>query len=146
MTLKIRRMREDDVETVAHLEREIFPDPWSADSFYHEVANTKLSYPCVLTKDSIILAYAVVWFYAGELHIGNLAVRPSRQKQGLGGRLLQHILDRFSQAEVAYLEVRKSNKPAIRLYEKFGFIPLTVRKGYYSNGEDAIVMFKKCTK
>ncbi len=143
MTLQIRRMREDDINTVARLEREIFSDPWSGDSFYHEVANTKFSYPCVLTQDSIILGYAVVWYFAGELHIGNLAIAPQWQKHGYGKQLLEHIIKRFSRAEVAYLEVRKSNTAAIRLYEKFGFNSLSVRKGYYSDGEDAIVMFKK---
>ena len=143
MTLQIRRMKEEDVEIVARLEREIFPDPWSIESFYYEVGNIKLSYPCVLTQDSIILGYAVVWYFAGELHIGNLAVDPQWQKRGFGKKLLEHILEKFARAEVAYLEVRKSNTAAIRLYEKFGFIPLSVRKGYYSNGEDAIVMFKK---
>jgi len=143
MTLQIRRMREEDVDFVAHLEKDIFTDPWPAESFYHEVANTKLSYPCVLTQDSLILGYAVVWYFANELHIGNLAIAPQWQRHGHGERLLKYILEKFSEAEVAYLEVRKSNAAAIRLYEKSGFAPLSVRKGYYSNGEDAIVMFKK---
>jgi len=143
MTLRIRRMKKEDVEVVAGLEKEIFLDPWSVESFYYEVANTKLSYPCVLTQDSIILGYAVVWYFAGELHIGNLAIAPKWQKRGYGKRLLEHILGKFSEAEVAYLEVRKSNTAAIRLYEKFEFVTLSVRKGYYFDGEDAIVMFKK---
>jgi ribosomal-protein-alanine N-acetyltransferase len=136
-------MRETDVEYVFKLEREIFIDPWTLESFYTEVASTKNSYPCVLLSDNLFAGYAVVWYYSGEIHIGNFAIHPNFRRQGLGKYLLLNILEKFKDYTAAYLEVRKSNIPAINLYKKFNFEELYVRQNYYSNNEDAIVMWKK---
>jgi ribosomal-protein-alanine N-acetyltransferase len=80
---------------------------------------------------------------ADELHIGNIAVAPAVRRRGIGRRILEHCLDdaRARGIEIATLEVRVSNDPAIALYEKLGFRPVAMRRGYYSDtGEDALVM------
>jgi [ribosomal protein S18]-alanine N-acetyltransferase len=141
--IAIRRMQLDDVDTVFELEKEIFDDPWNKESFTVEVESTDNSYPCILLYNNIIAAYAVIWYYSGEVHIGNFAVHKNYRRRGLGINLLNHILDKFNDHEVAYLEVRKSNIGAINLYKKFGFDALYVRSEYYSDKEDAIVMWKK---
>ena len=136
MSVSIRRMQRADVDIVLKFEKEIFSDPWTLGSFLTEIENKQNSYSCVLLKDNLVAGYAVVWYYSGEVHIGNFAVHPDFRKQGLGKKLLTNILDKF-------YEVRKSNMAAISLYKKFAFEELYVRENYYSNNEDAIVMWKK---
>ena len=143
MSVLIRRMLQADVDIVFELEKQIFDDPWTLESFRIEVENRHNSYPCVLVKDNLVAGYAVVWYYSGEIHIGNFAIHPDFRKQGLGKILIKNILNKFKDYDTAYLEVRKSNIAAINLYKKFAFEELYVREKYYSNKEDAIVMWKK---
>lgn len=138
----IRRMNRDDVAAVHELEKKCFEDPWSLRSFFKEVENREFSYPCVLCDGERLIGYAVAWFYAGELHISNIAIAREYRRMGLARMLLKHLFDKFADYEVAYLEVRKSNLAAINLYKNFGFNQLFVRPGYYQNGEDAIVMVR----
>jgi len=143
--LSIAAMTLDDVPDVAELERRVFADPWSVDSFLSEVdRRPDIGWPLVMRDaDGTLAAYAVVWFIVDEVHIGNIAVCPDRQNRGLGTRLLRHILaeGRRRGFGFATLEVRPSNAPALRLYERFGFRRIAVRKRYYrNNGEDALVL------
>jgi len=138
------RMRIEDVAEVAALEKRIFGDPWSADSFLAEVErNPDIGHPIVLRSPDEIIAYAVAWFIVDEIHIGNIAVRPERQGEGIGRALLRSILEEGERRGMTYatLEVRPSNAPALALYERFGFRQIAVRKQYYrDNREDALVL------
>jgi ribosomal-protein-alanine N-acetyltransferase len=85
----------------------------------------------------------VAWHVADELHILNIATLPSMRRQGLGTSLMTAAIEYAGQSGVrlVLLEVRRSNREALRLYRKLGFSALGVRPGYYSdNGEDAIDM------
>jgi len=143
MTPVFRRMRNTDVPQVYELERRIFPDPWPAESFYAEVQNKALSYPCVMEDEEGLAGYAVCWYFSGELHISNFAVHPQKRRKGLGRHLLHHLFEHFADYQVALLEVRVSNTAAIALYKTFGFRELYVRENYYSDNEDALVMIKE---
>lgn len=143
MSVSIRRMQQADVDIIFKLEKEIFVDAWTRESFLSEVESRQNSYPCVLLKNNLVAGYAVVWYYSGEIHIGNFAIHPDFRKQGLGQILLTNILDKFNEYDAAYLEVRESNIAAINLYKKFAFEELYVRENYYPNNENAIVMWKK---
>lgn len=138
------RMRMEDVAEVAALEHQIFGDPWSADSFLAEVErNPDIGYPIVLCSQGEIVAYAVAWFIVDEIHIGNVAVRPELQGQGIGQAVLRSVLEEGERRGMTYatLEVRPSNKRALALYERFGFRQIAVRKQYYrDNREDALVL------
>jgi ribosomal-protein-alanine N-acetyltransferase len=90
-----------------------------------------------------IVGFAGIWVMADESHITNIAVRGRYQRQGIGELLLNSIIDLSAQmkANVVTLEVRVSNKAAQRLYQKYGFIEVGVRPGYYTdNREDALLM------
>ena len=138
------RMEISDIPEVASLEREVFTDPWSADSFLAEVERRpEIGYPMVLRERGALIAYAVVWFIVDEIHIGNLAVRPDRQGEGLGRSLLEHILEEGRRRALVFatLEVRPSNVRARELYESFGFREVARRKNYYRDDrEDALVL------
>ena len=90
-----------------------------------------------------LLGFIGVWLMAGEAHIVTVAVRERYRRRGIGERLVIAILELAMQAEQesATLEVRASNDAAQRLYQKYGFARLGLRKRYYSdNNEDAVIM------
>jgi ribosomal-protein-alanine N-acetyltransferase len=133
-----------DVVEVSEVERTVFPDPWSPDSFLAEVERRPdVGWPVVVRDGHEIVAYAVVWFIVDEIHIGNVAVRPDRQGRGVGRWLMERILAEGKRRSMVFatLEVRPSNRPALSLYESFGFRRVAVRRHYYRNDdEDAWVL------
>ncbi len=90
-----------------------------------------------------LLGFVGVWLMVGEAHIVTVAVRERYRRMGIGERLVIAILELAKEydQEVATLEVRASNDSAQRLYEKYGFARLGLRKRYYTdNNEDAVIM------
>ena len=142
MNVDFRRMEITDVDIVDEIEKDLFDDYWSKSIFVSEINNKKYSFPYVLTSDGEIVGYSVCWYYLNELHIGNIAIRKEFQGRGFGKLLMKKIFSIFPDYTKAYLDVKVSNNPAIKLYLMFGFSILSTRKAYYSNGEDALVMVK----
>ncbi|MEK7693493.1 MAG: ribosomal protein S18-alanine N-acetyltransferase [Chloroflexota bacterium] len=90
-----------------------------------------------------LLGFIGLWLMVGEAHIVTVAVRERYRRMGVGERLVIAALELAMDAgqEVATLEVRASNETAQRLYEKYGFARLGLRKRYYTdNNEDAVIM------
>jgi len=90
-----------------------------------------------------ISGFAGFWIMADEAHITNIAVRELHQQQGIGELLLISIIDLATElnARMITLEVRASNIAAQSLYQKYGFIQVGLRHGYYTdNKEDAVLM------
>lgn len=119
--------------------------PWSRDSFESDLDGEGTGFSWVVEADGRIEGYIISWLVEDELHIGNIAVAPELQGAGLGRAVLARCLSEAAACGVvrASLEVRASNERAIALYGKNGFIPVAMRKRYYSDsGEDAIVMLK----
>ncbi len=141
---KILPLTEEDIDEVLKIEEDSFPTPWSRNIFIKELKNP-VSYSLAgwLTRDSsdLLVAYVFFWIVQGEAHILNLTVREEFRRMGLSKRLLGFVLPfmREKGVEDIFLEVRKSNKAAISLYESFGFRVFYERKDYYVD-EDALVM------
>jgi ribosomal-protein-alanine N-acetyltransferase len=136
-------MTDEDVEEVWNIERDVFNMPWSKASFLYEASDNRNSFAIVGTHEGTIAGYAICWFVADELHIGNVAVARHLQGKGAGKQLLEAMLDEAFHRSVkhATLEVRISNVRAINLYRGYGFKGIALRKRYYTdNGEDALVM------
>ena len=143
--LNIRRMEIKDYGEVCKLEKEIFPCPWSKSEIWKILSEDKFALSLVAEIQNEIVGYSFIWVVCDEVHIGNFAIKEEYREKKIGTRLLQYIIDEASKlgGMFFYLEVRKSNSPAINLYKKFGFVPLSIRKKYYAdNDEDAIVMCK----
>jgi len=145
----LREMRWWDIEPVLELERELFPeDAWSAGMFWSELADTRhpgatRHYVVAEAEDGRLAGYAGLMAVGGEADVQTIAVSGARQGQGLGARLLSALIARATAAEcrTVLLEVRVDNDRAQRLYERFGFRPVGVRRGYYQPaGVDALVM------
>lgn len=135
-------MRSQDVETIIAFEIIIYSHPWTEGIFNDCM---KFGYLCLVAEiDHQIVAYGVLSVAAGESHILNLSVPKQHQRLGYGTQLLQQFLKQAQElnAESTLLEVRASNKSAIKLYENHGFNEIGVRKNYYpgTHGkEDAIL-------
>ena len=140
-------MRERDLPFVMEIERLSFPNPWLESSFRGEIANLHISYPNVVIyrpQDKII-GYIIFWLVEDEAQISNLAVHPDFKRLGIGGTILKQVLTimRRMDAKQVILEVRPSNLAARTLYEKNGFKPIGIRRGYYQEPpEDALLMSK----
>lgn len=142
--MEIVPMKEDDIEQVAALEQCCFTVPWSKSAFEDEMANEMAVY-FVAKQHGACIGYAGFWNVAGEGHITNVAVLPQWRQKGAGSLLIETLIKqaRVLSLWLLTLEVRQSNQPAQRLYEKYGFEKIGVRKHYYSDTkEDAWIMTK----
>lgn len=146
LAITLRDMEPKDIEAVLEIERASFGAPWTRALFEREMALAFSRTFLACTQEAEgerIVGYAIVWFVSDELHLLNLAVAPTHRRRGVGEKLLERVVaEAVCQAcQVITLEVRATGKAAQALYHKAGFVPVAVRKGYYSdNGEDAIVM------
>ena len=140
---EVRDMTVADISAVHRIERASFPTPWPVYAFQQELETNRLARYLVVGVGDELVAYAGVWLLVDEAHVTTFAVLPAWRRRGIGGLLLFAVLQLAEDmgAGVATLEVRLSNMPARRLYEKFGFRPVGIRPHYYSdNGEDALIM------
>jgi len=141
--ITIRSMTEADLDAILAIERVSFPKPWKREFFLQEI-HSHLSFPFVAVLDGAIVGYVCLMSLFEEAQIMNIAVDPLQRGRGVARMLLEQaiITAREKGAQLLVLEVRVSNSSAIRLYERFGFVPFSVRKGYYENKEDALLMEK----
>jgi ribosomal-protein-alanine N-acetyltransferase len=140
--IAIRTMTEADLEEILAIEIDSFSFPWIRDHFLDELKSSH-AFPLVaLDQEESIIGYICPRLLLGEGHILNVAVRQDFRGQGVARLLVERILDdcRKKGGEVIFLEVRLSNEAAIALYRQVGFIETGIRRKYYENGEDAILM------
>ena len=140
--ITFREMTVDDVESVEEIESESFSLPWTLMDFFYEVWRDD-SIALVGEVDGKIAAYACVWISFEEADVANIAVKKIFRGQGIGKKLFAEIIRRVKLRGVTALtlEVRVSNVAAINLYESFGLRSVGRRKGYYEDGEDALIMW-----
>jgi ribosomal-protein-alanine N-acetyltransferase len=139
----VDRMTVDDLAAVQEIERESFSTPWPPHAYRAELETNRLAHYIVARHGESVVGFAGVWLMVDEAHITTFAVRKTWRRQGVGERLLLALLDlsRARGAREATLEVRPSNHPARRLYEKYGFALVGVRPRYYTDdNEDALIM------
>jgi ribosomal-protein-alanine N-acetyltransferase len=129
--------------SIRRLEHALFDDPWSVEMFWDELAQRETRTYLVAVEGDDVVGYAGLAAMPDEAYVQTIAVAPGHQRRGLGGTLLAALMsdaDGRGLPKVG-LEVRTDNAPAIALYERFGFKPVAVRKGYYQpSGADALVM------
>jgi ribosomal-protein-alanine N-acetyltransferase len=139
---EIAPMRLADLDQVMEIERLCFPNPWSRQVFIEELER-EWAHLEVVREGPRVFAFANYWLVRDEVHILNVAVDPTARRRGHAARLLAHIIvsSRRRACRFVTLEVRKSNRGALKLYRSFGFRAVGIRRNYYvEDGEDAIVM------
>lgn len=140
----ISAVTEADFNQLYQIEQLAHSVPWSLGTLKNnqgpQYCNFKLS------QDAQIVAFCICHRVLDEATLFNLAVKPDRQQQGLGKKLLQYLIDYLASNGVVtlWLEVRQSNTKARLLYQKLGFNEVDKRKNYYptptGEREDAIIM------
>lgn len=138
-----RPMTEDDLDKVAKLEKSIFSTPWSKDNFLESLGKN-YSHFFVAQMDEVV-GYCGIHNLGGDGEITNVAVAPSHRGKKVAYEMLKFAMKETEKkgVEAFTLEVRISNTPAIRLYEKLGFKECGIRKNFYEcPTEDAVIMWK----
>ena len=136
----IRRARREDLEDIHYCENSSFDLPWSYAMLYDDIIENDNTVYLVVEKDGRIIGYGGMWIIFDEAHITNVCILPEYRGAGYGYRLMQELIEVSKEfgADAMSLEVRVSNKTAMKLYKKCGFSVHGIRKRYYSNnGEDA---------
>ena len=148
MTPMVERLASPaDLDGVLAIEAASFNNPTTREWYEGELKRPDVCFIYVMrTPDHPVAAFCAFWLVAGQAHINNLAVRPELRGRGLGTQLLEAITVEAAHlgADILTLEVRRSNEPARRLYERAGFYQDGLRKNYYTNPvEDALILSRK---
>lgn len=148
----IERLQVRDLRDVMPIEQGAYPKPWSRSVFESELRQVGSgSRHYIVARERSrrrrVVGYAGLWFVhepdGDQAHITNIVVAPDSRRMGVATRLMGALArTAIERGCVAWtLEVRASNTAAQDLYRRFGFAPAGVRKRYYENTEDAIVMW-----
>lgn len=137
----VRKFRPTDLGRVYNIERRSFKDP------YHVLFLMNLYdlYPegfFVVEKNGMVIGYVISREVERSGHVVAIAVAEDHRRNGIGGVLMRRVAEHFLSVDVKHLwlEVRVSNEAAIKFYKSLGFGEQTVMKGYYSDGEDAVIL------
>ena len=145
-SVELRRLELRDLAEIEEIERSSYPTPWSRSMFASELS--KPSSLCLGAYDSEtgrLIGYLVISRYVDAWHVMNVAVAAEHRRRGIATMLLERLFEATAgRGRRGYtLEVRVSNAGAVALYERLGFKPRGVRRGYYTdNREDALIMWK----
>ena len=118
-----------------------FDNFWTYSIFENELKNPNSNY-FVATINNEIVGFAGIWQVFDEIHITNIVTKISKRHMGIGSKLLEKLIEvsKFKSATSLTLEVNDSNINAIKLYEKYNFKKIGLRKNYYGQNENAIIM------
>jgi len=136
----IRIATSNDLADILSIEKKVFKHPWSKEQLSWELNSQPAAENYVMIARGNMIGYLFSHVVDDDVQILNIAFDIPFQHKGYGEQLLSYFLDQFNTDSSIHLEVRKSNFPAINLYLKFGFHETGTRKGYYADGEDAIIM------
>ncbi len=139
----VRDMMLTDVEAVELLEQRLFPiDAWPTQMFLDELAQVDTRRYLVAEVEGAIVAYAGLMCIQPIADVQTIAVIPEFEGKGIGSALLTELIEeaRRRQAADVLLEVREDNPRAQALYRRFGFEQIHVRRRYYRDGADALIM------
>ncbi len=141
----VREMLVDDLEQVMDIENDLFAVPWTKEGYFTFLTREDAMF-LVVEEKGRILGYCGLLMVPDEGDVTNVAVRRDRQREGIGHFLMDSLVRLASERGVTiiHLEVRESNKTALRLYERMGFIQDGTRRHYYTDPvEDAVLMTRK---
>ena len=132
------------IKQILEIENMCFSVPWTEASYAAEFEDG-LAHYFVALLDGGVIGYCGYWEIVGEGHITNVAVHPGYQKHGVGSGLMGKLINYAFKSGIRSftLEVREDNIPAVRLYNKFGFVSMGIRKNYYQKEKKhALIMWK----
>lgn len=139
--VEISLMNNTDFEAISPILSLEFDDFWSTTTLKEELENENSTY-IVAKKADEIVGFAGIWKSVDDVHITDIVVKKNYRKNGIGSLLLKELISltkKLNYKELT-LEVNAKNEIAKKLYLKYGFKELGIRKNYYKNTDDAIIM------
>lgn len=130
------------IDQLVNLEKESFSTPWSYSSFYDSFNNKNYKFIAAIGENNNILGYIGSYNILEQCYITNIAVYHQYKNQGVASQLLDKLISNsiINHIDIISLEVRISNIIAIKLYKKFNFKQVGIRKNFYQNPiEDAFI-------
>ncbi|HZM31839.1 MAG TPA: ribosomal protein S18-alanine N-acetyltransferase [Acidimicrobiales bacterium] len=144
LEVRLTAMRRRHLRGVLRIEQQVYPRPWTFGLFLSEIGQRATRLYLVARVRGEVVGYAGLFRAVDDGHITTVAVDPAWQRHGIATRMLLALARGAEERGCVNLtlEVRMSNTGAQALYQRFGFVPAGVRKGYYpETGEDALVMW-----
>lgn len=142
----IERLQEQDCDAVARIAQQSLPEHWSLEQIRAIPSCPDYLYCVAKNTEGEVLGFAGVLLLTEEAELLNIAVSRMCRGQGIATDLLGYLLERLYALDIQnlFLEVRKSNTGAIRLYSASGFEETGIRKEYYRNPKEDAVLMRKC--
>jgi ribosomal-protein-alanine N-acetyltransferase len=140
----VTQMRRRHLRGVMAIERQVYSRPWSPNLFLAEMSQPNNRCYLVARSDRDVVGYGGLICYGDEAHVTNIAVDPMHHRRMVGSRLLYELIVNAIEmgGQAVSLEVRVSNWGAQRMYGRFGFHPVGIRRNYYQEmNEDALIMW-----
>lgn len=142
--MNITEMTNKDAEKIKDHFQENFDDFWNYEILKDEIVNNNSKYIVAKTETDEIIGFIGIKIILDEAEFMNIVVHKDYRNKGIGSKLLEKILYICKKLKIKriLLEVNEKNETAIKLYEKYNFIKTGIRKKYYNNLNDAILMEK----
>ncbi len=137
----IRKASIDDLNQIYLIEKDVFSNEhWTLEMVESELKNFLGTTTWIIEESTVILGYCMMRIVCNEANIINMAIKSSRQGEGLGSLLLGYVLNQLPINSSAFLEVKEGNLSAVNLYKRLGFNVINLRKNYYKDGRTALIM------
>lgn len=139
--ITVENLSEQNIKDVSKIEGLCIETPWGERELFRELENKNAFYACI-KKDGRTVGYGGIWLSVGTADITNIAVLPEHRREGFGSLILSELTKKAVENGCfeINLEVNENNIGAVLLYEKCGFEKVGIRKKYYKNKDNAIIM------
>lgn len=144
MEISIVNVQENYIDDIFEIESKEIIVPWSKESLLNLIRQQNIIFRVMLLDNEVIGYYSFQKVF-DEGYINNIAIKREYQSKGFGTKLFEDLIERAQKFEVnaLTLEVETDNERAIKLYKKFGFVEEGLRKNFYLNKKDALIMWKR---
>lgn len=139
--LNFSKMNLNDLNIISPILQSDFDDFWNENILESELENEN-SYYIVAKENDDIVGFGGLWKSIDDIHITNIVTKKNLRNKGIGNAILNELINQAKNFgyPIITLEVNENNIPAISLYKKFGFKEVGIRKRYYNNTDNAIIM------
>ena len=142
MYIQIQKMEESHLEQIKDILKEQFDDFWTEGVLKKELQNPASTYIVAIDEQNNVVGYAGIWQPIDEAHITNIVTKKDKRKNKVATHMIEELINiaKLRKLKNITLEVNINNIPAINLYKKYNFKEVGIRKKYYNNIDDAIIM------
>lgn len=142
MNIIIEKMTKEHLDKIKENLKEDFDEFWNENVLKNELENPASTYIVAKDEQNNIVGYAGIWQPIDEAHITNIVTKKDKRRNKIGTRMLEELIKIAKEKKLKdiTLEVNVNNIPAINLYKKYNFKEVGIRKKYYNNTDDAIIM------